>query len=587
MLSGDFTGSTNNQYVQPRIVWSASQSIDGNYSDVTATLYYSRTNSGYQTWGAWSGSIIIGGNTTSGSGSITITYNSNTQAMTASARIYHDADGTKSITISATGGIPSTSFTSTSISADITLDTIPRATVPVLSSSSVTMGDTLTITLPRASSSFTHQLQCRFGSQYFNFAFDAETSYTWTVPTATLAPEIPNAASGVGSIICITKSGSTTIGSASVQFTALVPASVKPSTPTISVTEATSGLAAKFGAFVQWKSSLAIGVASSSQYGAGIRACAVTVDGTTYNTYSFTSNVIKSSGTLTISATVTDTRGRTATGTTSITVLPYANPSISKMAAWRIKPDQTADDEGERIAVTLAYQISPVGNKNDRNYVLRYRKTSDSSYTDISSGPADYSHDAATQFLTAAPVVSSDSSYVIQLEISDFFSSADYEVSVPTAEVTYCPHASGRGFAFGKVAETEGILDVAWPIRMQGNTIADVVVESGSSAYWTWRKWASGVAECWRVRSCGNVSCTVPWGVFYESTDSYGPDAYPFTFTATPTQTMFASRSSGGIVFVEPGGNSAASTGSWWLYRPVSTSGITAYVSIYAIGKWK
>ena len=60
-LSGAFTGTTGNQYIFPTIKWSAVQSQDGNYSDVTATLYYSRSNSGYTTSGTWSGGITIDG----------------------------------------------------------------------------------------------------------------------------------------------------------------------------------------------------------------------------------------------------------------------------------------------------------------------------------------------------------------------------------------------------------------------------------------------------------------------------------------------------------------------------------------------
>ncbi len=123
-LSGSFTGSTSNQYVQPKITWSAVQSISGNYSDVTATLTYSRTNSGYTTYGTWNGSITINGTKTSGSKQITITQNSNTHALTATTRVYHNADGSKAIIISAAGSV--SSVTSTNCSATVTLDTIPR-----------------------------------------------------------------------------------------------------------------------------------------------------------------------------------------------------------------------------------------------------------------------------------------------------------------------------------------------------------------------------------------------------------------------------------------------------------------------------
>lgn len=109
-LSGAFTGTTGNQYIFPTIRWSAVQSQDGNYSDVTATLYYSRSNSGYTTSGTWSGGITIDGQWTAGSRHIEVSYQSGTLAMSATVRVYHDADGSRSVTISAAGYISGTTL---------------------------------------------------------------------------------------------------------------------------------------------------------------------------------------------------------------------------------------------------------------------------------------------------------------------------------------------------------------------------------------------------------------------------------------------------------------------------------------------
>ena len=246
-LSGTIYGTTNNQYIQPKIVWKATQSVSGNYSTVTATMYYSRTNTGYTTYGTGSFSITINGSTNSESKSVQITYNSNTVAVTHTVTVSHIADGTKKITISGSGSIPGTSFSSTDISAEVTLDTIPRATTPTLSASSIDMGGSLTISTPRASSSFTHDLDYKFAdSSWTSIATGVETSKTWTVPD--LASKIPSASSGTMTIRCITKSGSTSIGTKTVSLTVTVPSSVIPTVGTVSVAEATSGLASQFGA---------------------------------------------------------------------------------------------------------------------------------------------------------------------------------------------------------------------------------------------------------------------------------------------------------------------------------------------------
>ena len=125
-LSGTINGSTSNNYIDSKITWSATQSITGNYSDVTAILTYSRNNTGYTTEGDWSGSITINGTNVKGSKHIQVTYNSNTEAMRATVRVYHNSDGSKSFNISATGSAPPSSLSSTSCSGTVTLNQIPR-----------------------------------------------------------------------------------------------------------------------------------------------------------------------------------------------------------------------------------------------------------------------------------------------------------------------------------------------------------------------------------------------------------------------------------------------------------------------------
>lgn len=164
-LSGAFTGTTGNQYIFPTIKWSAVQSQDGNYSDVTATLYYSRSNSGYSTSGTWSGGITIDGQWTAGSRHIEVSYQSGTLAMSATVRVYHDADGSRSVTISAAGYIGGTTLSSTDISQTVTLDQIARASVPTTNKSSIAMGEEIIIYTNRKNTAFCHTARYTFAGQ--------------------------------------------------------------------------------------------------------------------------------------------------------------------------------------------------------------------------------------------------------------------------------------------------------------------------------------------------------------------------------------------------------------------------------------
>lgn len=51
---------------------------------------------------------------------------------------------------------------------------------------------------------------------------------------------------------------------------------------------------------------------------------------------------------------------------------------------------------------------------------------------------------------------------------------------------------------------------------------ADYVVDQGVTGGWTWRKWASGISECWGIYDVSNVPCTTAAGALYR-TDTIDP----------------------------------------------------------------
>ena len=119
-----------------------------------------------------------------------------------------------------------TYYESITASANITLDSIARAST--VSASNVEMGSATTIAISRASSSFTHTLTYAFGSATGTIATKTiSTSVSWTPPLM-LAGQIPKAVTGTGTITCTTYNGNTSIGSKTCTLTLTVPASVKP-----------------------------------------------------------------------------------------------------------------------------------------------------------------------------------------------------------------------------------------------------------------------------------------------------------------------------------------------------------------------
>ena len=145
-ISGSFTGvSTSN--ARPKINWTATQNIAGNYSDITATLVYYRYGSYYAYNGSHSVSLSINANNNTGNYAFDLrgTAPLSDTIRSRTVRVYHNADGTKSCNISFSCDTD-TSFGTGSASATVTLDTIPRAAT-ITSTLAHTIGGNLAYTL--------------------------------------------------------------------------------------------------------------------------------------------------------------------------------------------------------------------------------------------------------------------------------------------------------------------------------------------------------------------------------------------------------------------------------------------------------
>ena len=465
-LSGSFSGSIVSGNYKLRVDWSASQNISNNTSKITCVMYLVQASS----WSLGISSRSDNSTTINGtkhtwtSPAISNSGGKTTKLATVtSGNIAHNADGTKSVTLSATFQINATisgTYRDTiTASATVTLNTIPRATQPALSASSADMGAAVTVSMPRASGNFTHDLAYKLGSgSYVSIATGRGTSYSWTVPD--VASQLPSATSGKLTLRCITKNGSTTIGTKYAYLTAKVPASVVPTVSTVTLAEATSGLAAQFGAYIQGKSKLKVTIAGAGAKGSTIAAYQTTLQGKTYTGSSWTSPVLTGSGTVTLSTKVKDSRGRwSAAKTTSITVLAYNTPQVQALAAYRVNAAGAADEQGEYIAVQYRYSVTSLNSKNTATMVMEYKRSSVDTWTELLTGKA---LSANTTAKPTTPTFSVDYQYDVRLTVTDWFGATrTYTTTLPSGAVILDLLANGKGIAFGKVAQQEGI-DFGW-----------------------------------------------------------------------------------------------------------------------------
>lgn len=435
-------------YSKVRIVWKTTQTGES-YNGYERTAYYYVS--------------INGGAETRYSIKYTLPKGSTKTLVDKTITVNHKADGKGSVKVR--------TYMDTDISAGVieksdslTLTTIPRATTPTLSATSVNMGSSVTINLPRASSSFTHDIAYRVKSSdaWTTFATGRGTSYTWEVPTD-FAWLIPNATSLTVTLRVTTKSGSTTIGTKNVSITLKVPTSAIPTVSSLTAVEATSGLAAQFGAFIQNKSKLAVSLSAAGAWGSTITERKVTVTGLsgTFTSASFTTGVLPKSGTVVIAAQVKDSRGRwSSTKALNVSVLAYAKPKIQALKAYRCTAAGTPADDGAYIAVQYQYSVTSLGSKNTAAMELSSKKSIDSSYTRLTTGTA---LSANTTYVSTV-VHSVDNSYDVRMTVEDWFGEETAATTeAPSAAVIFDIKANGKGFAVGKTAEEDGF-DIGWPL---------------------------------------------------------------------------------------------------------------------------
>lgn len=480
--------------------------------------------------------------------------------------ISHNNDGTKTVTLSGvwcsaiSGGWAPYSL---SVSGEVTLPTIPRATTPGIGG--VTMGETAHISLPRASSGFTHTLRYVFGGAAETIASGVTTGYDWLVPES-LAAQIPDAASGKGTLTCETYSGSTLIGTKSVTFTASVPGSMKPAVLSgwAAVTYDNSGTAAEnMAAWVQGYSKAKAAFDASKvtcRQGAGVSKFSITYLGKTTEGNPCRTETISTTG-ATVRCTVTDSRGLTAWEDFNIALLEYAPPALVGADLFRSDGEGTAADGGAHIAGVARVRYSELGGLNSVT-LKGYWKSVGGGY-----GAGETLTVGTVGLVTGDVEISPDRSYVALLVLTDSLgNTARYEENIPTEKVAFHLKEGGKGAAFGKAAETEGVLELAedWHLKLtgatdlnaaaekiavldpggvvryrtkaelQGDLAADYIVSQGTSGIWTYRKWASGVAECWLESELTLTGSTPVANMNDSAYLSYVDVDLPFTFKTQP-----------------------------------------------------
>lgn len=439
-----------------------SQNIANNTSNVTVKVTAKWTYGSYNATGQCTGSITIDGTKYSFSGikfNTSETTSGSQVIMTKTVDVSHASDGTKTLSCSASFATGVSSGTVTA-SGSKALTTIPRKST--LSVGNGTLGTAQTLTVTRQSSSFTHTITYSCGSESGTIVTKSTSTSISFTPPLSLATQNTTGTSVSVKYTITTYNGNTSLGSNSYTKTCSIPSSVKP-TVSISVVDA-MGYLSTYGGYVQGKSKFKITVTASGSQGSTIKSYQTKADGKTYTTATVTTNAVSGSGTLTISTTVTDSRGRTSSASVSVTVLAYAKPQITSLKVYRSDSSGNASSSGAYLTATFGYSVTSLNSKNTATIKVQYKKSSATSYSNgtVSNNKCIF-------------VAETTSSYDVLLTVSDKFDSVVKTATGSSISKLFSwfsqtnNNVKSYGWAFGKVAELIGYLDVAFKTMFRDN----------------------------------------------------------------------------------------------------------------------
>lgn len=526
------------------------------------------------------------------------------------------------------------------------LTTIPRAST--IYAIDANIGSSTLITISRASSSFTHTISYKFGDKSgFIATKTAKTSIPWSLtPAYDFYKRIPNAKYITVTLTCQTYSGSTLIGQTTTTFRANAPeATCKPTLKgSVGIVDETT-LALTDGQAIRYISTIAATINCVAKNASTIARC-------TINGVEIPNPVSGKDFTIQFERAeawhylfeVWDSRGYYNSTYVDIDMHPY----IPLTCAPQITRDEPT---GDTVTVTCKgnfWNANFSASRANKLYLtvqyVEKGKSSWSTATEIPATVTDNTYRAAVKLSGLSYLNAYDFRIYAQDEAMHFTLTGTLSKGVPVFDW------GEKDFRFNVPVEVMGAMKSDWckvdakggwsslslqknGVTMSGLTVnpdtgnlhilmyygdsghaeryvlnspdkaisedivyyllstknvQDYVVAQGSSGNWRWRKWNSGVAECWQRYSYETPAMVAVGGIFY-SPKNVGGLAYPFEFIAKPTELVSCDGNIGGWYATahDLPTNTTTETGYYHFFGARSRPAGYIAMNIYEIGRWK
>lgn len=275
----------------------------------------------------------------------------------------------------------------------------------------------------------------------------------------------------------------------------------------------------------------------------------------------------------------TDSRGKTATKTINLEPIDYIKLTCNQEVKMILESEDSAQMS---LKIDGNYFNGSFGAKNNTLTIYTRHRRNNESYSEWGD---------------ITPLLASNTGgrYTLSANMSGFDPSGTYTFQCKAVDALGEAITSEYAVQFMPVFDwSKNDFNFNVPISIEGNPLADYVIEEGVEAMgtngtWYWRKWKSGRADCYGVRNYGNMAVTTAWGGLYRS-ESFSQSLPSGLFIDTPEVidiTYRVSNYGGWIAQHEATAPSSSNTGGFIVVRPASATLSQARIGFNVIGRWK
>lgn len=466
-LSGNYSNSYSGYTVETK--WSAEQSIENNYTDLTVELYLS-ISSPYSLYiGSRTHTININGSNYSIESDSINSSSGSIYLGSVNKRIYHENDGTLEVYLETTFDMRATINGSYVNSISGGFDTITIDKIPRMSTISDNMIGTRELGTPHTihinknlTGNITHTIWYVIrgdkGSSYWHYIAKNTNKLDITfTPTDRNIDLQPNSSTifmdiGIDTYKDGVKLGETTYNTG---WYMKVPDSYSAIINSVDISDI-NPKTKKLGVYVQNHSKLKISTNAIGQYGAHIKEVLITVDKNSYKGNEVITKEITINGDVEILIKVTDSRDKTTILKRMIKVEYYSPPKIINFSADRISSDERV------VNLTYNFKMSSIANKNVCSWKIERRPKGSSNWSIVTKGD-----DKTLNEKTLTYNVLTDIEYEFRLFISDFNTSNEMSIVVYTVFVIFDFHKDGKGIAIGRSSTINNLFDINLPTNFK------------------------------------------------------------------------------------------------------------------------